>query len=94
MYRCGLCGKCSEPGQARRTVVVTRHVPAGTQAHPVRRDGGTYLRYVQTPPRTEIAREIPVCPGCEEGVEETLVQSSPAIPPVLSGRVVKTVRPK
>lgn len=100
MYRCGNCGKVSPPGQPRRTHVVYRTVPPGEQAHKQAcSDGRVRYSYVRTPERREVAREIPVCPGCErlladrEATREFLEYDGQAPAPVRSGRVVRTVRP-
>jgi hypothetical protein len=104
MYRCGICGKCSEPGQDRKTHVVYREVP---NTKVVGRWAGD--RFVQ-PTRREIDREIPVCLECDgnllagmtlhevqvmNGAAPTVApQPRPDPTPVQSGRVVQTIRPK
>jgi hypothetical protein len=70
MYRCGLCGHCSQPNQPRLLHVVERMVPEGYQVHKYRHGGGTYS--VKSPPRKEIAREIPVCRECSSLLQEGL----------------------
>lgn len=49
MYKCGLCGQVSEPGQPRLLHVIYRHVPR------------PYFSINEQTTRTEIEREIPVC---------------------------------
>jgi hypothetical protein len=58
VYRCGVCGACSKPGQARRVYVIERVVPV-------------VRAWVGSPPdargatRTEIEREVPLCEACD-----------------------------
>lgn len=70
MYRCGVCGKCSRPGESRKTAAVERKVPPGVQYH--RRETGngrTVSVPAPTPARTEIAREVPLCGDCHRMLE-------------------------
>lgn len=72
MYRCGVCGRCSKPGEDRKTAVVLRQVPPGVQYHR-RSTGGdrgqTTLVSRPTPARTEIAREVALCGDCNRRAE-------------------------
>lgn len=55
MYRCSACGRATQPGQPRRVHVVQRVVPMMTVVAGEPRETT----------RTEIARELPVCHGCD-----------------------------
>jgi hypothetical protein len=55
MYRCAKCGAKVGPKVARRVHVLYRTVAHQTTV------GGVTLK---TPPRQEIAREVPVCDKC------------------------------
>lgn len=54
MYLCKVCGRCSRPGQHRLVHVVHRTV----------KDRVTGLL------RQEIAREVPVCEGCDAALRQ------------------------
>lgn len=70
MYRCGVCGRCSKPGEDRKTAVVLRTVPPGVQYHRrVTGHGTTTLVSRPTPARTEIAREVALCADCNRRAE-------------------------
>lgn len=97
MYRCGLCGVCSPPRQSRRLHVVHRTVPAGRQHHVVRDHNGQPRSWVVfTPERTEVAREVPICVGCEEELARRArspASTPQAYDPLVNGRVAQVSRP-
>lgn len=77
MYRCGICGSCSQPRQPRHLHVIYRDKPNVVVA------GGKEV----TSTRKEIAREIPVCPDCKldlnsgVSVESLISYYSPELTP-------------
>lgn len=66
MYLCGICDKCTKPGQQRLVHTIYRMVPSGLQVHK-RHAGHGYgpsTAVIESPPRREIAREVPICHDC------------------------------
>ncbi len=63
MYRCGVCGSCSKPGESRKVHVVEREVPKVARGDSVgTRPGWQTDRQVGT--RREIECEVALCSEC------------------------------
>lgn len=74
MYRCGVCGACSKPGQTRQVHTIYRDVPESIQTHVVKmrsdRERWKQVMTVKTPARKTIDREIDVCKDCKGYLDE------------------------
>jgi hypothetical protein len=79
MYRCGVCGKTTEPGQPRLVHIVSRVKlelrTVGSKAATGKHDEST--SGTERLCRQEIAKEVPVCPDCKDRLDRQAKEPAP-----------------